>query len=165
MSRNKLSKKSAIPEYIWYISLIVISLTLVLTIVTMAKKTRKKLNIPEIKDATFTIYVDPLNKIYLEDMLIQGVNKKNLVNFYISCEDKSVNLSTLFNQNPENLFVVNSNNYLELLKKDFEINLTALNMSDKCKKEGSRWYLFYGDPKEGGVVIARAEVIRKVKFN
>jgi hypothetical protein len=164
MDKSKFSKKSAIPEYIWYISLIVISLSLVLMVVNIAKKSRKNPSIPEIRDATFTIYVDPLNRIYLEDMLIQGVKKEDLANFYIGCNGNNVDFTTFFNQSPSKLFATNSNNYLELIRKNFEINLTAINISDDCKKEGSEWYLFYGNPEEGGSIVAKTNVERKVRF-
>ena len=164
MFKDKNIKKAAIPEYIWYISLIVISLSLVLMVVNIAKKSRKNPSIPEIRDATFTIYIDPLNRIYLEDMLIQGVKKENLVNFYIGCNGNNVDFTTFFNQNPSTLFATNSNNYLELIKKNFEINLTAIKISEDCKKEGSEWYLFYGNPEEGGAIVAKTNVERKVRF-
>ena len=164
MSRKQ--KRSAVPEYIWYISLIIIALSLVFVVTSIVKRTKKNPSIPDIKEMDFLFYVDPLNNLVIEDMTIQGLEKKEVNNIYLQCEGKYFSLSELFdNISLDNLFAYDVNGYLTLIRKNYIVNKTELNISENCAKKGSEWQIFFGNPEEGGVLLGRTTVNRKVKWS
>ena len=150
-------KKSAIPEYIWYISLIVIAIVLVTTIVSLTQKAKdKNVKLPDISDAQLYIYKDPLGNIKIGDIRVLGIKKQDLNNVYLYCDGTYYPLSAMFNVTID--FARTQDNYLSLNKQNYVINFTKFNYSDKCKEEGALWALFYGNPKESGMKIAETKL-------
>ena len=157
MKSSLVRKKSAVPEYIWYISLIIIAITLVFTVMSLTNKVNKNRvkSIPEIKDVSFTIILTPLGELKLIDFRVLGVEKEKLNDFYLFCENKYFKLSDEINVSF--YFSKDLNNYL-VLNKELNINLTKYNFSEKCKKENAKWMLFYGEPGNNAVKLAETYV-------
>jgi hypothetical protein len=91
-------KRSAVPEYIWYISLIIISITLVIGIANIAKKSNKNVEPPSNVNVQFDVVIDPNNvvKIKTLNFIGQWDLEKDTPNLYLKCGNSSKNLMELF---------------------------------------------------------------------
>jgi hypothetical protein len=156
---NKKNKKAAIPEYIWYLSLIVIAILLVTTVITIANKTKNSnVNMPDIKDAQLLIYKTPTGDVEIDDLRILGIKKEDLKGFYLYCNGHSEKLDNIFNITTD--FSRLPNNYIGLNKQNYVLNLTKYGYNKSCGDEGAQWSLFYGDPQNDGILVTKT----KVKF-
>jgi ABC-type antimicrobial peptide transport system permease subunit len=155
-------RKSAIPEYIWYISLIVIAIVLVTTVVSLTNKAKKNnVNLPEIRDAQLVIYKTPLGDLKLADIEVLGLKKDDLNNLYLYCNGHYVDINQIVNTTIG--FSKTPNNYLSL-NNEVNLNLTALGFNESCGEEGAKWSLFYGNPEENGIKITETEVEFKSRW-
>ncbi|HIQ51492.1 MAG TPA: hypothetical protein EYH54_06010 [Nautiliaceae bacterium] len=150
-------RKSAVPEYIWYISLIIIAVTLVFGVISLANRANKESikTVPKIRDINFNLVITPLNELRLVDLRVLGIDKEDLNNFYFFCEGKYFRLSDEINVS--SYFSKDLNNYLTLIR-EFNINLSKYNFSEECGKENAKWLLFYGEPGENAAKLAEALV-------
>jgi hypothetical protein len=101
-------KKSAVPEYIWYISLIIIAITLVVGIVNITKKSNKNIEPPSNLNVQFDVTIDPNNvvRIKILDFIGSFDLEKDAPNLYLCCGGSCKNMMELFlADKPEDLFV------------------------------------------------------------
>ncbi|MEO2154283.1 MAG: hypothetical protein ABGW69_00575, partial [Nanoarchaeota archaeon] len=92
------SKRAAVPEYIWYISLIIIAITLVVGIVNITKKSNKNITPPTNLQASFDIKVTPQKQLVVSDLSFIGdfdINKDSYY-LYLCCNNKCLPLSSIF---------------------------------------------------------------------
>lgn len=160
MGSNNFTKKynkSAVPEYIWYISLIIIAITLVFTVMSLVSKTNRESvkSIPQIKDVSFSIVVTPLNELKLINLQVLGIEREKLEDFYFFCEGVYFRLGNEINTSM--YFSKDINNYFTLIK-EININTTKYSFPDSCKEENAKWLLFYGEPGNGGVKLTESFV-------
>jgi hypothetical protein len=101
-------KKSAVPEYIWYISLIIIAITLVVGIVNITKKANKNVTPPSNLNVQFDVTIDPNNVVRIKTLDFIGSFdlEKDAPNLYLCCGGSCKNMMELFlADKPEDLFV------------------------------------------------------------
>ncbi|MEO2154456.1 MAG: LamG domain-containing protein, partial [Nanoarchaeota archaeon] len=92
------SKKSAVPEYIWYISLIIIAITLVVGIVNITKKANKNIEPPSNLNVQFDVTIDPNNVVRIKELNFIGQwdLEKDAPNLYLCCGNSCKNMMELF---------------------------------------------------------------------
>ena len=102
-----MNKKSAVPEYIWYISLIIIAITLVVGIVNITKKANKNIQPPSNLNVQFDVQIDPNNVVRLKTLDFIGSFdlEKDTPNLHLCCGGSCKNLMELFlAKKPTDLF-------------------------------------------------------------
>ena len=157
------NKKSAVPEYIWYISLIVISITLVVGIVNITKKANKNIEPPSNLNVQFKVTIDPnkVVKIKTLDFIGDFDLNKDTKYLYLCCGGSCKNMMELFSAtNSTDLFVrkvsgsVGLRSYNGLVFNEQTKSYYPL----QCFKKGAVWELYYGNPSEQGYLLAQSEV-------
>ncbi len=174
LKKLSLKRKSAIPEYIWYISLIIISITLVVTIANIAKKGNKNIEPPSNVNIQFDVQIDPNNVVKIKELNIIGQwdNDKDTKYLYLCCNNICKNLLQIFNSStPTDLLVRKVSGGIGLKAygglilfnpNDNSTDLINSSIFDKtCYQKGAIWRLYYGDPNEGGVMLTQDKVNRK----
>jgi len=187
MVRKKRIKKSAIPEYIWYVSLIAITLGLVVVINSITSKSTKQATSVK-QGAPFTVASMSIstvagkeNTISLDELVISpkvSFKKDDLNALFVRCEkdtdyakvtclkllaDNKINSTNLKNCNlgdyhvDQDIFVLEGTGVYNLLS-NIEISKKKWNISDECFKKGTKWFLFYSDPKQGGTRVYETTV-------
>ncbi|MEO2154775.1 MAG: hypothetical protein ABGW69_03110, partial [Nanoarchaeota archaeon] len=86
-------KLSAVPEYIWYISLIIIAITLVVGIVNITKKSNKNIEPPSNLNVQFDVTIDPNNIVRIKTLDFIGSFdlEKDAPNLYLCCGNSCKN--------------------------------------------------------------------------
>ena len=178
-------KKSAIPEYIWYVALIAITLGLVVVINTITSKSTKQ--VTEIKETvpfqvtSFKISTVPGkdNEIKVSELAIlpkSGFKPEDLNALYVFCRDDKVHYAKLvclakrqenssvdiLNCNVEDpvqeLIFVSEGNIYSLYNDVPITNDTIPNLNSNCFKQGATWDLFYSDPRKKGKLVTSTTV-------
>ena len=161
-------RKSAVPEYIWYISLIIISITLVVGIANIAKKGNKNIEPPSNVNVKFDLRLNNLNQIIFNDLHFVGQwdLDKDTPNLYIGCNGKYLPLQELFSPLKE-WFVRKADGTQGLKGSTLFIGKENLEQyfGEQCVQKGAIWELWYGNPNEGGVMLAQDVVDRKWSLN
>jgi hypothetical protein len=166
------SKKSDVPEYIWYISLIIIAITLVVGVANIAKKANKNIEPPSNLNVQFDVIIDPNNIVKIKTLEFIGDFdlEKDAPNLYLKCGNSYENLMKLFNTSePTQIFTRKATGSIGL--KDFD-GLILKNKNDTnssivkkfplfCFQKDGVWEIYYGNPDEGGVMLAQDKVDRK----
>ena len=159
-------KKSAVPEYIWYISLIIIAITLVVGVANITKKANKNIEPPSNINVKFDVYIDPNNRVILKELEFIGQwdLEKDTPFLFLKCGNtliNSVNLSVIANVSKiTDLFARKSNGEIGLINYN-GIILSNGSKNNSCFQKGAVWELWYGNPNEGGVLLAQDKVDRK----
>jgi hypothetical protein len=133
-------KKSAVPEYIWYISLIIIAITLVVGVANIAKKANKNIEPPSNLNVQFDVIIDPNNIVKIKTLEFIGDFdlEKDAPNLYLKCGNSYKNLMELFlAKNPNELFTRKATGSIGL--KDFD-GLKLVNIA-----KGDQVFDFYDD--------------------
>ncbi len=185
-------KKSAIPEYIWYVSLIAITLGLVVVINSITSKSTKQATSVK-QGAPFTIasmsisaVAGKSDTISIDELVISpkvSFKRSDLNALYLVCSEDSSNYAKvtclkllekglinatsneLKNCNPDeknvsidrDIFVSEGTGVYNLLT-NIEISRKKWNISESCFKKGTKWFLFYSDPSQGGVRVYETTV-------
>jgi len=181
-------RKSAIPEYIWYVALIAITLGLVVVINTITSKSTKQ--VTEIKETvpfqvtSFKISTIPGkdNEIKIEELAVlpkAGFKPEDLNALYVFCRDDKVHYAKLvclakkndnksldleecdtkYSGDPiEDMIFVSEGNIYNLYNEVVISNETLPNLNVKCYQQGATWDLFYSDPKKKGKLITSTTV-------
>jgi len=178
-------KKSAIPEYIWYVALIAITLGLVVVINTITSKSTKQ--VTEIKETvpfqvtSFKISTIPGkdNEIKIEELAVlpkAGFKPEDLNALYVFCrkdkrhyarlvclakknDNTSVDVFSCKVTDPiEEMIFVSEGNIYNLYNDIIISNDTIPNLNPDCYQQGATWDLFYSDPKKKGKLITSTTV-------
>ena len=156
-----MNRKSAVPEYIWYISLIIIAITLVVGIVNITKKSNKNINPPENLQTNFDVKITPQHQLVISSLSFIGDfdPQKDGAFLYLCCNQKCQPLSKIFN--PNNFWFVRTATGSISLKTPVVIvntqNLTSMYPAS-CLQKGAIWELYYGEPNQGGVLLKKDSV-------
>ncbi len=190
MGQKRKIKKAAIPEYIWYVSLIAITLGLVVVINSITSKSTKQATSVK-QGAPFTVasmsisaVAGKVNTVSIDELVISpkvSFKKSDLNALYLECEkdptryakvtclkllqDGKINSTQLKICNPEDdgyvvdqaIFVLEGTGVYNLLSS-IEVTKDSWNISDECFKKGTKWFLFYSDPAQGGTRVYETTV-------
>jgi hypothetical protein len=178
-------KKGAIPEYIWYIALIAITLGLVVVINTITSKSTKQ--VTEIKESVpFQVTSFKVNSIPGQDNEVQiselavlpksGFKPEDLNALYVVCredlnhyakvvclakreQNSSVDVLTCSVDDPvKDLIFVSEGNIYNVYNPITIDNDTLPGLNPACYQQGATWDLFYSDPKKKGKLITSTTV-------
>jgi hypothetical protein len=171
-------KKAAIPEYIWYVALIAITLGLVVIINTITSKSTKQVTETG-KVVPFT--VEPFrmsgvpgksDEVQIDEAVIlpkTGFKPEDLNALYIMCKkdsqhyaklvclyermhNKSIDPLKCNVEDPvgEMIFVSEGGQTYNLRDPIIINNETLPGLNPECYKQGTEWELWYSDPKRKG---------------
>jgi len=171
-------KRGAIPEYIWYVALIAITLGLVVVINTITTKSTKQVTetgkvVPfNVEPFRMSTVPGKSNEIQIDEAVIlpkTGFKPEDLNAMYIICKKDSENYAKIvclykrmynksidpLNCNVEDpvseLIFVSEGGQTYNLRDPIKINNETLpNLNPECYKQGVEWELWYSDPKQKG---------------